>query len=411
MFKTVKLGRCVQIYVILVGLLTIIFFAFYSNYLLKKISYDHLLSIIDTTIENFEANNYRNIVSHNYFELQRNLEKIFLGSKIKFLKYQDNNRKDIYARSKVDDMSDIESDKIAQIGDLLVISKPIVSKGTNSILGYLVLGIDSAETQSLLKSYRYKYTWFLFVLVVATVVFAGYSSKILLKSLKKLQKRFKSTTTLDSKLLEEDDYRFDEVRTIASEYNSMLRRLREYEGKVKDSEKMAAMGKSTAMIAHDVRKPLASLKSLLTILPEKKDDDKFISYMVRNLEGTIVRTNAMLDEVMDFSKESMHIEIAPRNPQSIITSALSDSLRDKKDVDIRVKYDFLHKNFLNVDGNRIVRVMTNVIGNAVEAMERKGRIWIKTKDIVPGDKMHVTIGNNGPLIEEALQQMVIYLCI
>lgn len=401
MFKTLKLGRCVQTYVILVGLLTIIVFVFYSNYLLKKISHDHLLSIINTTISNFEDNNYRNIVSHNHFELQRNLEKVFMDSKIVLLKYQDNNRKDIYARSKDDKFPDIESDEIVQIGNAFVISKPIMSKGSNSLLGYLVLGIDSAATQSLLMAYRYRYAWFLLVLVLVAVIFAGYSSKILLGSLKKLQKRFKSTTKLDSELLKEDEYRFEEVRTIAVEYNSMLQRLKEYEGKVKNSEKMAAMGKSTAMIAHDVRKPLASLKSFLTILPEKRDDDKFINYMVSNLEGTIVRTNAMLDEIMDFSKESMSLEIIPRNPQSIITAAISDSLRDKKNVNISLKYDLLNQNYLNVDGNRIVRVIANIIGNAVEAMGGEGKIWIKTEDIVSTNKMCLIVGNNGPLIAES----------
>lgn len=188
----------------------------------------------------------------------------------------------------------------------------------------------------------------------------------------------------------------DEICNLLGAFSKLIQKLDQFcRGYVSNSN-LAAIGRTTAMVAHDVRKPLAGMKALLASLPHLRDNPREIEKMVVSVDQTIDRTNSMLSEILDFSKDATSLEIGEHDPQSIITAALSEVAREKADTDIAIEYSLAHTNYLKVDGNRIIRIITNIVSNAVEATNSGGKIWFKTSDV--GDCMLVTIGNNGPEI-------------
>lgn len=198
----------------------------------------------------------------------------------------------------------------------------------------------------------------------------------------------------------------DELDQVVASINRMNLKLREYSG----YQKLAAIGQSTAMVAHDIRKPLSGMKALLTSLAHLKDDPGQIKKMMASVDRNIAQTNAMLNDILEFSKDGTSLEKTNIDPMSVITSSLSDvftslSHGDGRRPDVAVTYDLKHRNCLNVDGNRIVRVLANIVGNAVEATGAKGRLWIGTEDLMEdGTRMRLTVGNDGPLIPEDVQE-------
>lgn len=54
-----------------------------------------------------------------------------------------------------------------------------------------------------------------------------------------------------------------------------------------------------------------------------------------------------------------------------------------------------------MDSLKIVRVLSNILSNASEAMNRKGKIWIHSKDVVVKNTpfVELCVGNNGSYIE------------
>lgn len=181
------------------------------------------------------------------------------------------------------------------------------------------------------------------------------------------------------------------------------------EKQLREQSALAAIGRSAAMIAHDVRKPLTSLKAFLNILPEKRNDLEFIRKITSNLEKATNNTNQMLSEILEFSRDADSLDKRNNDPQSIVIAALGDALRNEGDVDIGISYFLGHKNYLNVDNDRIIRVITNIISNAIDAMGGKGNLWFRTIEIgnkEGNDFIEIIIGNDGPVISEDIQKKI-----
>lgn len=193
-----------------------------------------------------------------------------------------------------------------------------------------------------------------------------------------------------------------EVDDLIKHINELIVSIRNYQQLEKRRANLAAIGQTAAQIAHDMRKPLSKMKSLLLLLPEKRQDENFIRNMVQSVEKSINGTNNMLSEILEFSKDKKELDRKEEDPQSIISAAIVDCLRDKNADGISLEYDLRHRNYLYVDGGKIKRVFTNIIDNAADAMAGNGRLWIKTADEVTGDSIctRIVIGNDGPAIHK-----------
>jgi len=94
----------------------------------------------------------------------------------------------------------------------------------------------------------------------------------------------------------------------------------------------------------------------------------------------------MLNEILDFSRDSTALVRDEHDPQALITSALGEVLRNHPGSTVKINYDLHHEHMLDCDGARIVRVLTNILDNAVGAMKRggekcEGELWISTEEI------------------------------
>jgi CheY-like chemotaxis protein len=112
-----------------------------------------------------------------------------------------------------------------------------------------------------------------------------------------------------------------------------------------------------------------------------------------------------LNEILDFSRDSVVLDLKEHHPIDLITSALGNALRNNPKADVEIKYELNHQHkSLHVDGARITRIFTNIIDNALEAMfvnhngKAFGVLKISTEWLDPFLK--VTIANNGPSIPE-----------
>jgi len=188
---------------------------------------------------------------------------------------------------------------------------------------------------------------------------------------------------------------FNEMKT---NLNELRNRERLQAKRLHDEAALVAIGSSTAMVAHDVRKPMAGMKMLLTALPAIKDDPAQVERMISDVDRSIAQTNAMLNDVLDFSRDATALDLNSHDPQGVITSALGDALRNHAGSDVKIEYDLGHKHTLNVDGYRITRVLTNVIDNALDAMTGQdgkavGRLWIRTEECADGQRDNVILSD------------------
>lgn len=169
----------------------------------------------------------------------------------------------------------------------------------------------------------------------------------------------------------------DEIRQIARAINRLGASLREkiesekqIEDRLRHAERLAALGRLIAGVAHEVRNPLATIRLRVQMCQDSTNSDVQESCGIALVE--IERLNGMVNRLLSFSRP-VHLYPEPTNLNRLVEERLDYFAERARRSDIRIITKFgPNARPVRVDQNRMAQVFDNVIQNAIEAMSSKG---------------------------------------
>jgi two-component system, NtrC family, sensor histidine kinase HydH len=151
---------------------------------------------------------------------------------------------------------------------------------------------------------------------------------------------------------------------------SNLTELKGLEKEMREHERLAAVGRMAAGVAHEVRNPLSSIKGLALLLKGKFEPDSRESETAGLLIQEVERMNRTISELLSFARPaSLHLkkvsvgEILDENLRLIASDAQDNGITTS----LRVEKDLRP---VLADRDRLNQVFINLLLNAVQAMER-----------------------------------------
>jgi signal transduction histidine kinase/DNA-binding NarL/FixJ family response regulator len=198
--------------------------------------------------------------------------------------------------------------------------------------------------------------------------------------------------------------RFQEVQSLVAAVHSLsLREKREIE-----LAKYQAIAQMTQQLAHDVRKPFSMLKTGLNLLQASSHDAERLksnlTFLVSEVERATKSVDGMLTDVMEVGSNSTILFQEPISPESLIETSLNEIFRIYPKSNISFSYQLYHSTMVNVHLKKVNRVFSNILANAVQAINFSGSIWFKTKMV--GEFVQFCIGNTGSFIPEQSRQNI-----
>lgn len=175
---------------------------------------------------------------------------------------------------------------------------------------------------------------------------------------------------------------------------------RELEALVARSERLSAMGKMAASLAHQIRTPLAAAMLYLSAARDAQDGsqtqlvtygverlhdlDKLVNDMLLFARGTAPAENVRIADIF----AEVHRAVTPAKPPRCHL-AIGGA-------------DVLHE----IEANRVgvVTALTNLVCNAFEAAPANGVVSLSAK--VRRDRVEFTVADNGPGIPQSIVQRV-----
>jgi PAS domain S-box-containing protein len=158
------------------------------------------------------------------------------------------------------------------------------------------------------------------------------------------------------------------------------------------AEKLAANERLIRMLAHEIRNPLNNIiLSIEQLLPLEKDEfqKSFMDIIQRNS----LRINNIITELLNLAKPSDLI-ILEHSLQDIMDESISRTADRIKLQNIHVKKHYpSHPAILRADKEKLIIVFTNIIINAIEAMNTNGLLNISITESEEG--YEVCIKDNG----------------
>ncbi|MDH4184669.1 MAG: ATP-binding protein [Nitrospinota bacterium] len=155
--------------------------------------------------------------------------------------------------------------------------------------------------------------------------------------------------------------------------------LKQMERSMADSERLAAIGKVAAIIAHEIRNPLASLSGSIQVLSSDLSSnlDEASARLMKITVREADRLNHIITDFLDYSStlnlSRQHIKVAELFEE--IITLLKSSPKLSPSVKIHVQVDQDLTGFM--DQERIKQVLWNIILNALEAMSAQGILTLK----------------------------------
>lgn len=201
-----------------------------------------------------------------------------------------------------------------------------------------------------------------------------------------------------------------EINIISNSYNDFSKSLKKLIQTEKDlseaqvkakNERLLAIGELSASMAHDMKNPLAVLKTATDVLKRKfKGQDEKIDKLFLNMDDGINRISHQIKDVLEY------VRITPANLKKtslkkMVNLAIS-SIEIPSNISVSIPQNDIE---IECDAEKMEIVLINLILNAVQEIGNKvGKIEISTKDEI--DDYIIEIANSGsPIPEELLKKI------
>lgn len=196
------------------------------------------------------------------------------------------------------------------------------------------------------------------------------------------------------------------LRVQKKELENTLGELRETEGQLIQSEKMASLGQLSAGVIHEIGNPLNYSNQALFLLKKRlkaNDADPQMEEAADDIQDSLDRIKDIVTDLREFSHKSREITIDFEVAESIQV-AVRMLKKDIDDSHTELLLDLEPE--LRVEGvkNQITQVIVNLVHNAIQAMDaspddRPNKISISTES-TPERKAKIRVRDNGPGIED-----------
>ena len=200
------------------------------------------------------------------------------------------------------------------------------------------------------------------------------------------------------------------INDLANTLRSNIARQAELERELRLSERLTALGRVVAGVAHEVRNPLAAVKLKVQLAQRSSYDTEKLNETFAVIRAEVERLDTLVRRLLELGGGQQKIESHAVDFGQLVSrrAGFFGELAANAKVDIETS-EF--PNNIIVDGNedRLAQVVDNIIQNALDAMPEGGRLAITCNTFAHtggADWARITFDDTGHGIAEADQDQI-----
>jgi signal transduction histidine kinase len=196
----------------------------------------------------------------------------------------------------------------------------------------------------------------------------------------------------------------DDFGEIYAAIGKMADRRTELETTLRQQDRLAALGKVVAGVAHEIRNPLNSIRLQLELLKRRTQKGMAATAEVDAAMGQVDRLNTILGQLIGFGKP----DISNRSMQDLLplaqrSVAIAQDRACSRNIELEVTTAESGVQ-ASVDGLQFEQVLTNLLLNAIEASPEQAKVCVRIARA--GDAVEVAVSDAGAGIPEPARDHV-----
>jgi len=208
----------------------------------------------------------------------------------------------------------------------------------------------------------------------------------------------------DRKRAEKDlaQYR-DQLEVLVEERTAALKSAQD---ELVRGERLAALGKLTASVAHEIRNPLSTVRAAVFSIAEaiREDRPEIAERNLQRAERSIVRCDRIIHELLTYSRDK-RLALKPLDIDDWLNHLL-DELEIPENITLH--RCLMASVMVSIDAEQMRRAVVNVLNNAIQALQdlkpASGEIRILSE--IADGKLKIHVADTGPgIAEDALHSI------
>ncbi|HEX8462937.1 MAG TPA: HAMP domain-containing sensor histidine kinase, partial [Segetibacter sp.] len=189
----------------------------------------------------------------------------------------------------------------------------------------------------------------------------------------------------------------DEIGSLVSEYNKMVKKLEESAQALAKSEREGAWREMARQVAHEIKNPLTPMKLSIQYLQKSiQENHPNTQELSKKVSATLVEQIDQLAKIAsDFSQFANITQVRTElfDIKEIINSLVNLYSSNEK---VNIVYNPVEQAaIISADRNQINRLFTNLFQNAIEASEENADIDIDIDISIDGNKLRIDFADHG----------------
>ena len=292
-------------------------------------------------------------------------------------------------------------------GIVRVARTPLLFDGDTTLLVTVRVN-EEASVADILRAFKNKYMIAIAIIFVLTLFLMVYFIARALRPLTELSDTCAAISAGELKAVSTRGAS-GEILALENTFNSMVDSLREkemVEAKLRQAQRLSALGNLAAGIAHDVRNPLNAIKLLSSHALDSLDDIKSSSAAkpLRTIRNEVNRLEEIVSSFLSLAKES-ELSTVPSRVDVLLDECVRLFKQNAESRDIVLNAELRAGNtYLMLDQKQWVRAVLNILLNALEACPAGGRVRLFSR--MTEDACEIEIRDDGPgLSPEATERI------
>ena len=179
------------------------------------------------------------------------------------------------------------------------------------------------------------------------------------------------------------------------EKQAVQKKLEETENQLFQSEKLASLGRLAAGVAHEINNPLTSILLYGNLMREKHEEDHPLTNNLNYVLEDAERCKEIVKNLLAYSRQTR-----PAKEVFYLNNLVGESLRLIRDQKLFMNVNIIkdledYQILINADKNQLCQVLINLIINAIDAMDGKGTLTLRTYRDRKKVKAYITVTDTG----------------